>query len=202
MAEQQINYYDFAKMTIDLSKVAPGQSVIEVYPELQTSKAYTLATNEEIKVAIFMCDPQGPFKMIKRYDSRLEKIFTFLRLDAAGADQELYLSVLKVKNERVADIWTEYLSNVFDHEWVAWFSNSILYYQMMQELRKPINVNDDTDWAKKQKIEGRADAVYKRMKSMEELVFVDETIKKKAFEREKTKKENYAEKYADSNSVI
>lgn len=189
-------------MHIDLSRVSAGQSILEAFPQLEKKRCYTQATDKEIKVAIFMCDPKGPFRLIKKYDKRLLEVFSFLKLDEFGDDAELHQGVLSLTNTNVSHIYTDYLQEVFDHEWVNWFSNSIVYYQMMEYLRIPIaDVSDDAAWTRRTKIEARANAVYKNMKAVEDVVFLDDNVRKSAAAIAR-KIENFAEKYADENSVI
>lgn len=200
--EEKVNYYDFSKMSIDLSKVSPGQSVFDIYPELSEIKAYQKSTQEELKVGIHTCEPHGPFSSIKRFEVRLETVFRFLQLDKENEHARLFDEVLHLKSDNVADVWTEYLSSVFYHEWTSWFSSSCMYYQMMEQLRKPIDFVNETAWTKRANIESKVDGIYKRMKAMEAVIFVDEEIKKKAFNKDRDKIENFPEKHADENSVI
>lgn len=202
MADPIINFYDFSNMHIDLSKVSASQTVLEVFPELNHYEAYTKATDMEIRVAFCMSDPKGPFSTLKQYPVRLQHICKWYQVAMEAPGNELYESILNFKSQNVADITTQYLSSVFDHEWTSWYSNSIMYYQMMEEIRKPIDFTKESEWKQRQSIEGRADAIYKRMKDMEKILFVDEAIKKRAFENEKNKIENFAEKHAVSNSIV
>lgn len=198
----QANFYNFSNMYIDLSKVGPDQKVIDIFPELQHIPAYTEATDKEIRVALLMCDPRGPFSTIKQFNTRLDNVFRFLHLDKDEVDFQLYSDVLNLLSPKVAALWMVYLETVFNHEWVSWFSSSLIYYQMHAELRKPIDFDDDKAWDRRNKIEGRVDAIYKRMKAMEAIVFVDEEIKRKSFETSKNLIENYPEKFAQDVSVI
>lgn len=202
MAEAAVNFYNFSNMHIDLSKVSASQTVLEVFPELQHETAFTEATDEEIKLSLLMCDPRGPFSTIKQYDTRLINVCRWLKIPLDAPDNKLFQDVLNLRSEKVANLWTAYLSSMFNHEWTSWFSSSLMYYQMMTELRKPIDFTAQKDWQQRQAIEGRADAIYNRMKKMEEIVFIDQAIKRKAFESEKGKIENFPEKHADENSVV
>lgn len=202
MADGQANFYNFSNMHIDLSKVSASQTVLEVFPELQHYKTYTEAEDIEIRLGFLMADPRGPFSTIKQFNSRLVGVCRFLKIEMEAPDNKLYEDVLNLRSENILKIWVEYLSSVFNHEWASWFSSSLIYYQMISQLQKPIDVNNDKDWDRRAKIEGRLDAVYKRMKAMEAIVFIDEEIKRKSFEAAKDKIENFPEKYADEASVI
>lgn len=202
MAEARVDLYNFSNMHIDLSKVSASQTVLEVFPELSHAKAYTDAEDIEIRLALLMCDPRGPFSNIKQFNTRLVNVCRWLKIPMEAPDNKLYEDVLNLRSENVANVWTEYLSSVFNHEWVSWFSNALMYYQMMEQLRKPIDFTKQSDWEQRKAIEGRADSIYNRMKKMEEIVFVDEAIKRKSFDSEKGKIENYAEKHADDTGVI
>lgn len=202
MAEQKVDFYNFSNMYIDLSKVSESQTVLEVYPELQHTKIYTEASDIEIRLAFLLCDPKGPFSTIKQYNTRLVNVCRWLKIPMDAPDNKLYEDALNLRSETIAQIWTAYLSNIFDHEWVSWYSSSLIYYQMHEELRKPIAFENDKEWDRRNKIEGRVDAIYKRMKAMEEIVFIDESIKRKSFESTKNKIENYAEAHADDTGVI
>lgn len=211
---QKINLLDFSKMRVDISRIGEGQSFLEVFPAFQHLKAYIVATEEEIRVAILLCDRYGPFSTIKNFEERLKAIFShynwFINDKPAPLYLDLYEQVLHLKNDHVADIWTEYLPAVFDHEWTSWFSNSVMYYQIMREMRKPIEITLDGEsdkesearWSKRLKIEQKADEIYKKMKSMEAIIFNDEQVKRRSHEREQEKKiETYPEKFAMSSSV-
>lgn len=202
MAEQKIDFYNFSNMHYDLSKVSASQTVLEVYPELAHYPAYTEATDEEVRLALHLCDPNGPFATIKQYNIRLRNVCNWLKITTEAPDNKLYEAALNLTSENILNIWTAFLSSVFNHEFTAWFSNSIMYYQMMEQLRKPIDFQSKNDWEMRKTIEGRADAVYNRMKKMEEIVFVDETIKRKTFSKSKDLIENYAEKFAVQTNVI
>lgn len=202
MADGQANFYNFSNMHYDLSKVGPDKLVIDVFPELQHNKAYTEATDIEIRIALLMCDPRGPFRDIKQYSARLDNVCRFLRIDVTDKEKELYQQILELKSVNVANVWAAYLETVFNHEWVSWFSSSLIYYQMQVQLQKPIDFEDDKAWDRRSKIESRVDAVYKRMKAMEAIVFVDDELKRRSFEAAKDKIENWPEKFADDNSVI
>lgn len=198
----EINLYDFSKMYIDLSRVGADQTVVEVFPELQENKAYSEASDLEVRLSFLSCDPQGPFSKIKRFDARLQAICKWLKVDYTGKDKSFYEDILHLKNDNIAKIWTAYLSNIFNHEWTSWFSNGLLYYQMMEEMRKPIDFKVASDWKLRKEIEGMADEVYKRMKDMEAIIFVDEFLKQKSFNLNKDLIENYPEAYADPAETI
>lgn len=206
MAEEKANLYDFSKMLIDLSRVEADQTVVEVFPELLNFPVYSESTDKEVRVAIFMVDRHGPFSTIKKFISRLDAIFKWLKYDATGDDKELYDSVAKLKNQNIARIWTVYLEEMFDHEWTTWFTLSQMYYQMMEQIRKPIDWSDEkkseAEYQKRMAMETKASSVYDKIQKLEVLLFVDEKIKRRAFE---TKKEilieNYAEKYAETESI-
>ncbi len=208
--DHKINLLDFSKMRIDVSRIEEGQLFLDVFPQFQHLKAYSESSEDEIKIAILLCDRSGPFSSIKNYEQRLNAIFGWLNYEPAGEKAELFQEVLTLRNKNVANIWTEYLAALFDHEWVSWFSNSVLYYQIMAEMRKPIGISMDVDdkdadikWNKRKIIEDRAEQVYKKMKQMEDILFIDEAVKRRSAEREREKKiENYPEKYAVSNSVV
>lgn len=208
--DHKINLHDFSKMRVDLSRIEPGQMFLDVYPQFQHLKAYSEASEDEIKIAILLCDRFGPFSTIKNFEQRLKAIFSWLNYQVDGEKAELFQDILTLRNKQVPDIWTEYLPALFDHEWVSWFSNSVMYYQIMAEMRKPIGISMDVEdkdadirWNKRKIIEDRADQVYKKMKLMEDILFIDETVKRRSAEREREKKiENYPEKYAVSASVV
>jgi hypothetical protein len=197
--------YDFSKMHIDLSRLSKGQSFLELFPQLEYYESFKSSTEQEIKIAAFMCDPNCiPFSKIKSFELRLSSVFDYLKLDHDNLDRDLYLSVLNLSNENIPKIWTDYLSDMFNHEYVSWFSNSIMYYQMMEQLRKPVEMGSGFDkaWATRINIEKRADEVYKKMKAMESKIFFDDAIRQKTAEAERNKIENYPEKFAQENSVI
>lgn len=209
--DHKVNLLDFSKMRVNLALILPGQTFLEVFPQFQHKKAYAQASDDEIIVAITLCDRSGPFSTIRNFEERLKAIFSWKHYPIDGDRKELYESVLSLKNDNVADVWTEYLANLFDHEWVSWFSNSVMYYQLMTQLRKPIEISlegtddkeSETKWNKRLKLEQKADDIYKKMKAMEDILFIDESIKRRAAQRERENKiENYPEKFADSNSVI
>lgn len=202
MAEPKVDFYNFSNMHYDLSKVSASQTVLEVYPELAHYPAYTAATDIEIRLALHLCDPKGPFASIKQYNIRLKNVCKWLNISTEAPDNHLYEAALNLTSDNILNIWTAFLSSVFNHEFTAWFSNSLMYYQMMEQLRKPIDFTSKTDWGVRQTIEARADAVYSRMKKMEDIVFVDETIKRKTYAKSKDLIENYAEKFAVPTSVI
>lgn len=198
----EINLYDFSKMHIDLSRVGADQLVIDVFPELKENKAYTEASDLEVRLSFLMCDPRGPFSTIKRYEARLQRVCKWLKVDYLEKEKSFYGDILHLKNDKVAAIWTAYLSNVFNHEWTSWFSNSLLYYQMMEEMRRPLNFKDSNEWKLRKEVEGRADDVYNRMKAMEQIIFVDEFLKQKSFNLNKDLIENFPEGYADPAETI
>lgn len=202
MTEGKVDFYNFSNMKIDLSKVGPGQLVLDVFPELRHTKIYTEVEDIELRLAFLTCDPHGPFSTIKQYNTRLASVCRWLKISMEAPDNKLYEDALNLKSENIAKIWTEYLSSTFHHEWVSWFSSSLMYYQMMEQLRRPIDFSDTKEWTQRQAIESRADGIYLRMKKMEELIFVDESIKRKTFNTAKDLIENYPEKHADDTSVI
>ena len=202
MAENKVDFYNFSNMHYDLSKVSASQTVLEVYPEMAHYPAYTDAADMEVRLALHLCDPKGPFAAIKQYNVRLLNVCKWLQIPIEAPGNELYEAALNLSSENILNIWTTFLSQVFNHEYTAWFSNSLMYYQMMEQMRKPIDFSSKTDWANRQAIEARADTVYNRMKKMEEIVLVDETIKRKSFSKSKDLIENYAEKFAVPTSVI
>lgn len=202
---------DFSKMRIDLSRITPGQVFLNVFPEYQHLKCYQNATEDEIKVAILLCDRRGPFSSIRNFQERLNAIFNWMDYALEGAKLEFYDEVLSLKNDHIADIWTEYLAACFDHEWTSWFSNSVMYYQIMRELRKPLGISLDAEtdketeskWMRRMSLEKKADEIYKKMKDMEAIIFNDEQVKRRAHEREQQKLiENYPEKFSQANSVV
>lgn len=206
MAEEKANLYDFSKMLINLSKVDEDQKVTDIFTELLQYPIYGESTDKEVRVAIFMVDRHGPFSGIKKFISRLEAIFKWLKYEINGADKELFDSVSLNRNDHVAKIWTAYLEEMFDHEWTTWFSLALMYYQMMDQIRKPIDWTDekkaDAEYAKRMTMETKASAVYDKMQKLETILFLDDKIRRRAFEAKKeTLIENYAEKHAETNSV-
>jgi len=88
-------------MYIDLSLVGADQTVVEAFPELQENKAYTEASDLEVRLSLLSCDPQGPFSKIKRFDGRLQAICKWLKLDYTGKDKSFYEAILHLKNKRL-----------------------------------------------------------------------------------------------------
>lgn len=206
MADDKVNLHDFSRMLINLSEVEQGETVVEHFPELATFPIYTEATDQEVRVAIFMVDRHGPFSGIKKYITRLEAIFKWLKYDAAGAEKELFDSISFQRNMTVAKIWTTYLEDMFDHEWTTWFTLSLTYYQMMEQIRKPIDWNDQAkaegELTKRMSMETKASQVYDKIQKLEAILFVDDMIKRRAFiAKKEILIENYAEKYAETDSV-
>lgn len=206
MADDKVNLHDFSRMLINLSEVEQGETVVDHFPELVTFPIYTEATDQEVRVAIFMVDRHGPFSGIKKYITRLEAIFKWLKYDAAGAEKELFDSISFQRNMTVAKIWTTYLEDMFDHEWTTWFTLSLTYYQMMEQIRKPIDWNDQAkaegELTKRMSMETKASQVYDKIQKLEAILFVDDMIKRRAFiAKKEILIENYAEKYAETDSV-
>lgn len=206
MADDKINLYDFSRMLLNLSMVDSDQTVVEVFPDLKNFPVYTESTDKEVRVAIFMVDRHGPFSGIKKFITRLENIFKWLKYDANGKEKELFDSVAQLKNDHVAKIWTVYLEDMFDHEWTTWFSLSLMYYQMMEQIRKPIDWADEkkaeAEYTKRMSMETKASSVYEKIQKLEAVLFVDDMIKRRSFEAKKEILiENYAEKHAETNSV-
>jgi len=191
--------YDFSKCMYDISTLAPG-GLLKTYPELNAYEEFVNTTrDEEIKIAICLCDINSPFLKIKDFRQKLTAIFEYLSLK----DKVLFEEMFTYTNETITSICSVYMQMQNNHDFTYWWNTNQLYYSLMNEMGKPRGKEEDvTRYVdRKLKIQKQAEPIKNDLLNIEANLFSDSKMKMAIAKSKLTVIRTYAEMFAESNGT-
>lgn len=198
--------FDTSKCTYDVAKISKHQKIIEVYPELSAYDEFMAAENDnEIKIAILLSDFESPFVKIKDVKQKTIAIFKYLEIPLTGSRMnDLFEKVVNYQHERIFAICASYLQIQNNHDFTHWWNLNQLYYSLMAEMGKPRGKEEDVSRYvdRNLKIQKQSEPIKNDLLKIEAELFSDSKMKMAIARSKITQKRNYAEMYADQNSVI
>lgn len=197
--------FDLSKCMIDISKVKPGQKMIEAFPELSVYVEFNSVQDDNwIKLAILLADLDSPFLKIKENDLRVRAIFDFLEIGMKTPKAlEYFDRVLNYKHEAVFDCCSKYLQMQDNDSFASWWSSKILYYELIKEKNKPKESGDSIDVYinRKFKIDDNLEKIAERIRVKEVLLFKDTKMRRAVANAELKKIKTYPEKFAEEDGI-
>ncbi|HEU5292934.1 MAG TPA: hypothetical protein VFU05_19945 [Cyclobacteriaceae bacterium] len=163
------------------------------------------ANDEKLRIVILSSDTFSPFVKIKDTRQRYTSILDFLGYSLKDKKTvDLLDKLSNYSDETTVSMMAEYLKLCANHEFSAWWSSYISYYQIQEELRKPINeytgVRASEVTKMKLDISKDLSRFHQDLMQWEQVLFGDVKMKR-AIAAQRNKIITYAEKYAESNSV-
>lgn len=195
---------NFENLQFDVTKFGGRVSIQDAYPELLPYKEYEHITSEEWKVAILMTDVGSSFVKIKDQSQKIQNIFDELKIDRKK-NEKLYDEAVNQKQSSVVDACSFLIEYQNNHEFAAWFQLNKIYYELLQVISKPLDINSqnyDKEFDRRMILQAKLSTMQADLKKYETSLFGTAAMKAAAAFRSKKKMHiNYNEKYAQENQV-
>ena len=192
--------HDFSGLYLDFHKCPKDQSLCSFFPELNAFKEFTKAdSDDDIKVAILIGDPDSPFVRIKDRPTMVRAVLDHLKIPVETEEEKTYFdNIVNYRELSVAGCWIRYVQIMHNTLFTDWVMAQKTYNLVLFELNK----DEGIELNKRLTLQKELRTLGASLREIEGLVFLDSKAAQEAALLEVTKISLYAERYAEGYTHI
>ncbi len=196
--------YDLSKIYLDFSKLEPGDSLREKFPELNSFNEFLECDDNMLKIAICMGDIDSPFIRIKERDMMVREIFAYLDIDVK-TNLAMFERIVQYRHPKVMGAWLRYLQILHETEFTNWLlcRKDFDFFLMQSNEPKMTKESDMLYYKRRIEIRERVQELGHEMRRIEAKLFPDSKAAREAAIIEQGMKiKLFAEMYAEENTYV
>lgn len=196
--------YNLDRVYLDFSKLEPGESLREKFPELNSFTEFTECTDDMIKIAICMGDIDSPFIRIKERDMMVREIFAYLNIDV-HTNLAMFERIVAYRHPKVMGAWLRYLQILHETEFTNWLlcRKDFDFFLMQSSEPKMAKESDMLYYKRRVEIRERVQELGHEMRRIEAKLFPDSKAAREAAIIEQSMKiKLFAEMYSEANTYV
>lgn len=196
--------HDVSRCYIDISKLAPGERMVEKYPELAAFNEFLECTEDQIKIAILSGDLDSPFIRIKERESMIRAIFEYLNIDVYQ-NESMFTRIVAYRHNVVIGAWLRYIQIIHETDFTDWLLAKRDYEFFISQTNeaKEAKESDLNYYKRRNEARERVRELGQEVKRLEGRLFPDsKAAREAALAESRMKIRLYAEKYAENYTYI